>query len=83
VLHDTELTSIADLKALLQEMVEQQTRATEQMLLLQREERRLEAERREREREHEREEREKDRQALTAAVVSVMKTFLEQHDNKD
>jgi hypothetical protein len=83
VLHDTELTSIADLKALLQEMVEQQTRATEQMLLLQREERRLESERREREREHEREEREKDRQALTAAVVSVMKTFLEQHDNKD
>ncbi|KAE9332008.1 hypothetical protein PR003_g14725 [Phytophthora rubi] len=83
VLNDTDPSSIAELKALLQEMVEQQARATEQMLLLQREERRLEVERRERELEVEREEREKDRQALTATVMSVMKTFLEQNGRKD
>ncbi|KAL4087222.1 hypothetical protein PRIC1_013119 [Phytophthora ramorum] len=83
VLNKTDPTNIAELKALLQEMVEQQTRSTEQMLLLQREERRLEAERRERERELEREEREKDRQALTATVMSVMTTFLEQSGRKN
>eukprot|EP00644_Phytophthora_capsici_P010621 jgi/Phyca11/507907/fgenesh2_kg.PHYCAscaffold_30_\ len=76
-------TNITELKALLEELVEQQSRATEQMILLQREERRLEAERREREMEREREEREKDRQALTSAVISVMKTFLEQNSHKD
>ncbi|KAG1711169.1 hypothetical protein DVH05_013885 [Phytophthora capsici] len=75
-------TNITELKALLEELVEQQSRATEQMILLQREERRLEAERREREMEREREEREKDRQALTSAVISVMKTFLEQNIHK-
>ncbi|GMF25002.1 unnamed protein product [Phytophthora fragariaefolia] len=80
---DADPTSIAELKALLQEMVEQQSRATEQMLLLQREERRLEVERREREIEIEREEREKDRQALTATVLSAMKTFLEQNGHQD
>ncbi|KAG7387518.1 hypothetical protein PHYPSEUDO_014040 [Phytophthora pseudosyringae] len=83
VLNGTDPTSIAELKALLQEMVEQQTQATKQMLLLQREERRLETERRERELEHERAEREKDRQALTSAVISVMKTFLEQNGRKN
>ncbi|KAG6972933.1 hypothetical protein JG687_00001193 [Phytophthora cactorum] len=82
-LSGTDPTSIAQLKALLQEMVEQQTRATEQMLLMQREERRLEAERRERALESEREEREKDRQALTSAVISVMKTFLEENGHKN
>ncbi|OWZ19544.1 hypothetical protein PHMEG_0006184 [Phytophthora megakarya] len=76
-------TSIAELKALLQEMVEQQTRATEEMLFLQREERRLEIERRDRELDREREEREMDRQALTEAVTSVMKTFLEQNGLKN
>ncbi|EGZ16092.1 hypothetical protein PHYSODRAFT_560624 [Phytophthora sojae] len=83
VLNDIDPSNIAELKALLQEMVEQQARATEQMLLQQREERRLEAERRERELEVEREEREKDRQALTATVMSAMKTFLEQNGRKD
>ncbi|KAK1945215.1 hypothetical protein P3T76_003748 [Phytophthora citrophthora] len=82
-LSGTDPTSITELKALLQELVEQQSRTTEQMILLQREERRLEAERRERELEVEREEREKDRQALTSAVISVMKTFLEQNGHKD
>ncbi|ETK87775.1 hypothetical protein F441_07967 [Phytophthora nicotianae CJ01A1] len=79
----TDPTNIAELKALIQEMVDQQTRTTEQMVLLQREERRLEAERRERALESERAEREKDRQALTSAVMSVMKTFLEENGRKN
>ncbi|EEY57650.1 uncharacterized protein PITG_00212 [Phytophthora infestans T30-4] len=82
-LSGVDLTSIAELKTLLQEMVEQQARATEQLLLLQREERRLETERREQALESEREELEKDRQALTSVVVSVMKTFLEENGRKN
>ncbi|KAG7396490.1 hypothetical protein PHYBOEH_002197 [Phytophthora boehmeriae] len=80
----SDATNIADLKTLLQEMVNQQARSMEQMLQLhqelydqEREERRLEAQRRQRELQLEREEREKDRQALTTAVMSVMKAFLE------
>uniref|UniRef100_A0AAV1V452 Uncharacterized protein n=1 Tax=Peronospora matthiolae TaxID=2874970 RepID=A0AAV1V452_9STRA len=62
-------TSIAEFETLLQKLFEHQNRAVEQMVLLQREDRRLEAERREREldlerkeRKLEREEREKERQ---------------------
>lgn len=79
----TDTTSIAELKTLLQKLVEQQSQTTDRILLLQRKERRLEAEWRDREMEREREERKKDRQVLTEAVVSVMKMYFEQSTNKD
>ncbi|CAI5704282.1 unnamed protein product [Peronospora farinosa] len=82
VLNAADPTSIAELKALLQKMVEEQTRSAAQMLLLQREERHLEAERREREYEIQRKEREKDHEALTAMVMSALTTFFEQVDRK-
>lgn len=79
-------TDIREVKALLQAMAAEQTRTMEQVLQLhqqlydqQREERRVEAERRQREVQLEREEREKDREALTNAVMTAVKAFLEEN----
>lgn len=72
----TNLTDVAELKRMLNKMMEHQIQFTENMMLLQREERLNEAERQKAEQVRQREEREKDRQALTATVTSILMTAL-------
>uniref|UniRef100_M4BTB0 Myb-like domain-containing protein n=1 Tax=Hyaloperonospora arabidopsidis (strain Emoy2) TaxID=559515 RepID=M4BTB0_HYAAE len=79
-------TSIAEVETLLQNMFEHQNRAIEQMVLLQREDRRLEAERRERELDlerKEREEREKERQVREMERELREKEFEKEHELRE